>query len=71
MISQMQPTAYTVPAQVLNAIGTYLSTRPYCEVVGLINGLREAVPIYPEADAPAFVRTPEGCEHVGTGTQGK
>ncbi len=72
MIEQLQPTSYTIDAKAVNAIGNYLAARPYREVVGLIDGLRNAVPIYgAQQPVPAaqFTKTPEGYEHVAAGTQ--
>jgi len=43
---------FTVPANVLQAVAEYLSTRPFKEVAGLIQALSQAEPVAEAAAEP-------------------
>lgn len=55
-----------VPAPLAQAIGEYLSTKPYREVAALLAGLQQAI------DAPREMPPPqpgyEGCDQEGQGS---
>lgn len=51
--------SYAIPADVLEGVAAYLSTRPYREVAGLIERLSRLEPLDKPADMPAHPPFPD------------